>query len=76
VSTSTDYVKKSITIPAPLYEAAAGLVGGGNFSGYVSAALERQIQQDKLAELVADMEAEYGPVSEAEIAERSKDLVW
>jgi len=42
------------------------LLPDGNFSAYVTEALKRQIQRDKLGQLVDELEAEYGPVSPEE----------
>ena len=73
---SADYTKKSITIPTQLYRAVESRVPDGSFSSYVSAALQRQIEQDNLADLVAEMEAVHGPVGPEELERRVQDLTW
>lgn len=42
-------------------------VGKRGFSAYVDAAVQRQIERDNLAELIAAHEAEHGALSDAEI---------
>ncbi|MDR3360120.1 MAG: hypothetical protein LBO20_05655 [Bifidobacteriaceae bacterium] len=61
--------KKSVTIPGTLADEAAALAAarGASFSGYVTEALRRQVERDKLAELVADMQAVAGPADPAEV---------
>ncbi|MGH8898846.1 MAG: CopG family transcriptional regulator [Egibacteraceae bacterium] len=42
---------------------------GQNLSAYVNAAVERQLQHDRVAELLAAQEAEFGPVPQNLLAE-------
>ena len=73
---SQEYTKKSITIPTQLYRAVASRTSDGSFSSYVSAALQRQVEQDNLADLVTQLEAVHGPVSPEELERRVQDLTW
>ncbi|GGJ32194.1 hypothetical protein [Streptomyces brasiliensis] len=43
-------------------------VGAGNFSAYVTRAMERQREQDRLGELVAWIQEEGEPLTEEEVA--------
>ena len=61
---STGTVRKvSVSLPDELTVAVRQRVGPGGFSGYVSAAVSRQLELDRLAELIAEMETATGPVS-------------
>ncbi|PAZ10624.1 hypothetical protein CLM62_40045 [Streptomyces sp. SA15] len=61
--------KYTVTLPEELAEEIRREVGAGNFSAYVTRAIERQREQDRLGELVAWLEEEHGPLTEAELAE-------
>lgn len=61
--------KYTVTLPEELAEAIRAEVGPGGFSRYVTHAIERQREQDRLGEAVAWWEEEYGEVTEAELAE-------
>lgn len=61
--------KYTVTLPEELAEAIRAEVGPGGFSRYVTHAIERQREQDRLGELVDWLEAEYGPVTEEELAQ-------
>jgi Arc/MetJ-type ribon-helix-helix transcriptional regulator/anti-sigma regulatory factor (Ser/Thr protein kinase) len=60
--------KYTVTLPEALAEEIRSEVGPGEFSAYVTRAIERQREQDRLGELVAWLEEEHGPVTEAELA--------
>ncbi|MER5477948.1 hypothetical protein ABT026_13385 [Streptomyces sp. NPDC002734] len=60
--------KYTVTLPEELAEAIREEVGPGGFSRYVTHAIERQREQDRLGELVDWLETEYGPVTEEELA--------
>lgn len=60
--------KYTVTLPQELAEEIRREVGPGGFSAYVTHAIERQREQDRLGELVAWLEEEHGPVTEAELA--------
>jgi Arc/MetJ-type ribon-helix-helix transcriptional regulator len=61
--------KYTVTLPEELAEAIRAEVGPGGFSRYVTHAIERQRELDRLGELVDWLESEYGPVTEAGAAE-------
>jgi Arc/MetJ-type ribon-helix-helix transcriptional regulator len=61
--------KYTVTLPEELAEAIRAEVGPGGFSRYVTQAIERQREHERLGELVDWLETEYGPVTEAELAE-------
>ncbi|OIJ92726.1 hypothetical protein [Streptomyces colonosanans] len=61
--------KYTVTLPEELAEAIRAEVGPGGFSRYVTHAIERQREQDRLGEAIAWWEKEYGEVTEAELAE-------
>jgi Arc/MetJ-type ribon-helix-helix transcriptional regulator len=60
--------KYTVTLPEDLAQEIRRKVGPGAFSAYVTDAVRRKFQNDKLGELVELLEEEYGPVSEAELA--------
>jgi hypothetical protein len=61
--------KYTVTLPEELAEAIRAEVGPGAFSRYVTHAIERQREQDRLGEAVAWWEKEYGEITEDELAE-------
>ncbi|MFI2374860.1 hypothetical protein ACH5AO_07295 [Streptomyces sp. NPDC018964] len=61
--------KCTVTLPEELAEAIRAEVGPGGFSRYVTQAIERRREQDRLGEAVAWWEEEYGGATEAELAE-------
>ncbi|MGW0822022.1 hypothetical protein [Streptomyces sp. NPDC002845] len=66
--------KYTVTLPEELAEEIRGEVGAGNFSAYVTQAIERQREQDRLGELVEWMQEQGGPLTEAELAEAEAEL--
>src|ERR1019366_972195 len=66
--------KYSITMPRDIAEAARARSGPSGLSGYVAAAVARQIERDNLNELIAVAEAEHGPVTEEEGRARREEL--
>ena len=66
--------KYTVTLPEELAEEIRGEVGAGNFSAYVTRAIERQREQDRLGELVAWMQEAGGPPTEAELAAAEAEL--
>lgn len=61
--------KVSVSMPEDLSAAIQERVGRGEFSRYVTEAVARRLEQERLAELVAEYEAEHGPVPEELLAE-------
>ncbi|MDR3083591.1 MAG: hypothetical protein LBV60_22185 [Streptomyces sp.] len=66
--------KYTVTLPEELAEEIRGEVGPGGFSAYVTRAIERQRESDRLGELVVWMQEEGGPLSEAEMADAAAEL--
>jgi Arc/MetJ family transcription regulator len=54
--------KVSLTLEEDLLAEARAAVGGRGLSGYVNLALRQQLQHDRLAGLLAELEAEHGPI--------------
>ncbi|OEU97053.1 hypothetical protein [Streptomyces oceani] len=65
--------KYTVTLPEELAEAIRADVGPGGFSRYVAQAIERKREQERLGEAIDWWESEYGPVSEAEMAEAAAE---
>ncbi|MFI1188888.1 hypothetical protein [Streptomyces californicus] len=59
--------KYTVTLPEELAEEIRAEVGPGAFSAYVTRAIERQREHDRLGELVKRLEGEFGPVTEADL---------
>ena len=60
--------KYTVTLPEELAEEIRREVGAGGFSAYVTRAIERQREQDRLGELVGWMQEEGGPLTDEEMA--------
>ncbi|GAA0286800.1 hypothetical protein GCM10010302_26400 [Streptomyces polychromogenes] len=58
----------SVSVHEGTIEAVRARVGKRGVSGYIEAAIQRQIERDNLAELVADHETRHGVITEDEIA--------
>ena len=54
--------KVSVSMPEELTAAVRERTGPGGFSRYVTEATERRLQHDLLGELLAELDAEFGPV--------------
>lgn len=65
--TDTAHRKHSVTLPTETSDAVTALVGKGEFSAYVAKATARQLERDALAEALARMEAQHGPVDQSEV---------
>ncbi|MGW2588874.1 hypothetical protein ACWCXC_01170 [Streptomyces sp. NPDC001515] len=65
--------KYTVTLPEELAEEIRKEVGPGAFSAYVTRAIERQREHDRLGELVERLLEEHGPLTEAEEAAAEKE---
>jgi hypothetical protein len=63
--------KVSVSMPAELADLVRVRAGAGGFSRYVTEAVQRRIKHDLLGDLLAELEAEYGPVP-AEVREQTR----
>lgn len=66
--------KHSVTMPAETSEGVRARVGARGFSAYVAGAVARQLERDALADVLASMDADHGPVDEAEVASIMEQL--
>ncbi|MFF5773595.1 hypothetical protein ACFY8V_00865 [Streptomyces californicus] len=66
--------KYTVTLPEELAEEIRAEVGPGAFSAYVTRAIERQREHDRLGELVAWMQEKDGPLSDEEQAAADAEL--
>jgi hypothetical protein len=65
--------KVSVSMPEELAEAVRARTGAGGFSRYVTEAVDREIKHDLLGELIAELEAEYGPVPQKLLDEARRE---
>jgi Arc/MetJ-type ribon-helix-helix transcriptional regulator len=65
--------KVSVSMPAEVTEAVRARTGVGGFSRYVSDAVQECLRHDQLGDLLSELEAEYGPVSD-EIREQTRRM--
>jgi Arc/MetJ-type ribon-helix-helix transcriptional regulator len=66
--------KYTVTLPEELAEEIRSEVGPGAFSAYVTRAIERQREHDRLGELVTWMQEEGGPLTEEEQSAAAAEL--
>jgi hypothetical protein len=55
-------------VPSDLAEELRARAGHGNMSAYVTQALKRQLEHDRLSDLINDLEEIHGPVNDEELA--------
>ncbi|MET9109673.1 hypothetical protein [Streptomyces zhihengii] len=65
--------KYTVTLPEDLAEAIRSEVGPGGFSRYVTHAIERQRERERLGEAVDWWEAEYGEITDAEMVDAAAE---
>ncbi|HXS67155.1 MAG TPA: hypothetical protein VN767_30225 [Streptosporangiaceae bacterium] len=65
--------KVSVSMPEALTEAVRARTGAGGFSRYVTEAVEREIMHDSLGDLIEELEAEYGPVSQESLDKAARE---
>ncbi len=58
-----------MSLEQEVVEAARAGVGGRGLSAYVNEAVRRQLRRDALAEVLADLRTEHGPVPEGYMEE-------
>jgi hypothetical protein len=63
----------SVSMPEELADAVRARTGVGGFSRYVTDAVEEQVRLDLLDDLVAEFEAEYGPIPEELVREAMRE---
>ena len=68
MSESPGTEKLSATVPKGLAAQIRERAGRGNVSAYVTHALLRQLEHDRLGDLVAELEQVHGPVTGDEVA--------
>ena len=61
--------RRTVSMPQDVLAEVDGRVGAREFSGYVTAAVRRQLQRDKLGEFLAAAEQLDGPIPKAVRAE-------
>ena len=59
--------KISLSLPRDLLEEARRLAPDGNLSAYVADGLRRRVMSDRLARYLAELDQEFGPLTEEEI---------
>ena len=64
--------KVSLTLEDELVAEARGAVGKRGLSGYINNALRQQLQRDRIAGLLAELEREHGSVDAATLEEVRK----
>jgi Arc/MetJ-type ribon-helix-helix transcriptional regulator len=67
------FQKVSVSMPAELLELVRARVGPGEFSRYVTEAVQARIQHDLLGDLLDELESEHGPVPE-EVREQTRQM--
>jgi hypothetical protein len=65
--------KVSVSMPEELADAVRARTGAGGFSRYVSDAVQEQVRLDLLDDLVAEFEAEHGPIPEDLVREALRE---
>ena len=65
--------KVSVSLDAQMVAAARHRVGGRGLSGYLNDALRRQLQRDRIQDLLAEFDEEMGPIPE-DVMEEVRDL--
>jgi hypothetical protein len=66
--------KVSVSMPEELAEAVRARTGAGGFSRYVTDAVDRELRRDLLGDVIEELEAIYGPVSQELLDEAA--LEW
>jgi hypothetical protein len=56
------FARRSVTFEPEVDRLAHEVVGAAGFSAYVNAAVREKLRRDQMLRLLADLDAEYGPV--------------
>jgi len=59
--------KISLSLPRDLLKEARRLAPDGNLSAYVADGLRRRVMSDRLARYLAELDQEFGPLTEEEL---------
>jgi hypothetical protein len=65
--------KVSVSMPRALVDLVRSRAGQGEFSRYVTGAVQERVRLDLLADLSAELEAEYGPVDEDQVEQAMRE---
>jgi hypothetical protein len=65
--------KLSVSLPAALDEELRERAGAGGISPYIAAAVRRQLERDRLGDLLGWLDEEYGPVPEDAMARAEEE---
>jgi post-segregation antitoxin (ccd killing protein) len=60
--------KLSVSVPGDLAEELRRSVGSRGLSGFVSRAIAHELERDRLAKLLAEWDAEFGPIPPEDLA--------
>ncbi|MDT3441529.1 MULTISPECIES: CopG family transcriptional regulator [unclassified Pseudofrankia] len=63
-----------ITVPEELLEEIRAETGEQDISSYIAEVLRRKLARDRLGELVAWLEEEYGPITDEERADARREM--
>ena len=65
--------KVSVSMPSALVDLVRSRAGQGEFSRYVTVAVQERVRLDLLADLSAELEAEHGPVDEDQVEQAMRE---
>jgi hypothetical protein len=65
--------KVSVSMPRALVDLVRSRAGQGGFSRYVTGAVQERVRLDLLADLSAELAAQYGPVDEDQVKQAMRE---
>ena len=65
--------KVSVSMPSALVDLVRSRAGQGEFSRYVTGAVQERVRLDLLADLSAELAAQYGPVDEDQVEQAMRE---